>query len=455
MFFVLSNAWALLLGMFLLQIGNGMQGTALGIRGGIEGFDPALMGFVMSGYFVGFFGGAWLTPKLIRRVGHVRVFAALASLISAAFILYAWAVDPIAWTIMRLIVGLCFSGVYVAAESWLNNQSTNETRGQTLSAYLICQMGGIVLAQAAIPVFDASGYELFVLMSVAVSIACAPILLSASPAPVAGGDQKRLSIIQLFKISPLGAVGMMCTGAIFACMFGMTAVFGTAAGLDTSTISATVAALYIGALVLQFPIGWISDRMDRRQLIAALALAGTAGCLLMLLAGTSMVPLLVAAFLVGGAANPLYSVLTAHTNDFMELDEMAAAAGGLILLNGVGSAGTPILVGALITSFGPAAFPVFMGVMFGLLTLYALYRMTVRPATPVDETLPYAAVLPSSSAVVYQEYYAEAAEAMASEEEAEEDFGDVAPPGGQWSDGDGPEQNGPEQGSPRPGTPAA
>ncbi|MEO1315980.1 MAG: hypothetical protein AAFW01_05230, partial [Pseudomonadota bacterium] len=135
--------------------------------------------------------------------------------------------------------------------------------------------------------------------------------------------------------------------------------------------------------------------------------------------------------------------------------EMAAAAGGLILLNGVGSAGTPILVGALITSFGPAAFPVFMGVMFGLLTLYALYRMTVRPATPVDETLPYAAVLPSSSAVVYQEYYAEAAEAMASEEEAEEDFGDVAPPGGQWSDGDGPEQNGPEQGSPRPGTPAA
>ncbi|MEO0959844.1 MAG: MFS transporter, partial [Pseudomonadota bacterium] len=411
--------------------------------------------FVMSGYFVGFFGGAWLTPKLIRRVGHVRVFAALASLISAAFILYAWAVDPIAWTIMRLIVGLCFSGVYVAAESWLNNQSTNETRGQTLSAYLICQMGGIVLAQAAIPVFDASGYELFVLMSVAVSIACAPILLSASPAPVAGGDQKRLSIIQLFKISPLGAVGMMCTGAIFACMFGMTAVFGTAAGLDTSTISATVAALYIGALVLQFPIGWISDRMDRRQLIAALALAGTAGCLLMLLAGTSMVPLLVAAFLVGGAANPLYSVLTAHTNDFMELDEMAAAAGGLILLNGVGSAGTPILVGALITSFGPAAFPVFMGVMFGLLTLYALYRMTVRPATPVDETLPYAAVLPSSSAVVYQEYYAEAAEAMASEEETEEDFGDVAPPGGQWSDGDGPEQNGPEQGSPRPGTPAA
>ncbi|MEM7499054.1 MAG: MFS transporter, partial [Pseudomonadota bacterium] len=327
MLLVLSNAWALLLGMFLLQIGNGMQGTALGIRGGLEGFDPTLMGFVMSGYFVGFFGGAWLTPRLIRRVGHVRVFAALASLISAAFILYAFAVDPWAWTVMRLIVGLCFSGVYVAAESWLNNQSTNETRGQTLSAYLICQMGGIVLAQAAIPVFDASGYELFVLMSVAVSIACAPILLSASPAPVASGEEKRLSLLALFRISPLGAVGMMCTGAIFACMFGMTSVWGTASGFDSTTISAIVATLYVGALLLQYPIGWLSDRMDRRQLIAAMALLGGCACGLMVLAGSATVPLLVAAFLVGGAANPLYSVLIAHTNDFMELDEMAAAAG--------------------------------------------------------------------------------------------------------------------------------
>ncbi|MEM7498253.1 MAG: MFS transporter, partial [Pseudomonadota bacterium] len=223
--------------------------------------------------------------------------------------------------------------------------------------------------------------------------------------------------------------------------FGMTSVWGTASGFDSTTISAIVATLYVGALLLQYPIGWLSDRMDRRQLIAAMALLGGCACGLMVLAGSATVPLLVAAFLVGGAANPLYSVLIAHTNDFMELDEMAAAAGGLILLNGVGSAGTPIFVGALIDSYGPVAFPIFMGVVFALLTAYALFRMTVRPATPVDETLPYAAVLPSSSAVVYQDYYTEAAEAMAADDQAdaEDDFGDVVPPGGQWSDGDGPD----------------
>ncbi|MEM7527185.1 MAG: MFS transporter [Pseudomonadota bacterium] len=417
MLIVFSQAWALLLGMFMLQVGNGMQGTALSIRGALEGFDPTVMGFVMSGYFVGFFGGAWVTPKLIRRVGHVRVFAALASLISAAFIIYAWAVDPIIWTIMRLMVGLCFSGVYVAAESWLNNRATNETRGQALSAYLICQMLGIVIAQAAIPWGDPRGYELFVIMSVAVSIACAPILLSASPAPVPSVEDRRLSVFELFRISPLGAVGTVFLGAIFACMFGMTAVYGTARGLDETAISAIIAALYFAALVLQFPIGWLSDRVDRRQLIVGSAVTGVAGCVGMALAGDTLWALLASAFVIGGVANPLYSLLIAHTNDFMELEDMPAAAGGLIMLNGVGSAGTPILVGALIAGYGPDAFPAFMGLMFTLMAGYGLYRMTVRPATPVDETLPFAAAMPSSSAVVYQGYYSEAAEAMAAEEE--------------------------------------
>jgi len=161
---VLTNAWALLFGIFLLQIGNGLQGTLLGVRGGLEGFSATTMGYVMSGYFVGFLGGARITPWLLHRVGHVRVFAALASLISAAFILYAALVDPLAWFIMRLMVGFCFSGVYVVAESWLNDTATNETRGQTLSAYLMAQMIGIVLAQALLNVSDPGGYDLFIIM---------------------------------------------------------------------------------------------------------------------------------------------------------------------------------------------------------------------------------------------------------------------------------------------------
>ncbi|MEM7211933.1 MAG: MFS transporter, partial [Pseudomonadota bacterium] len=173
----IRNSWALLFGMTLLMIGNGLQGTVLGVRGDAEGMSPSVLGFVMSAYFLGFLGGTQVTPYLLRKVGHVRVFAALASMISAAFILYAAVVDPIAWFLMRVMVGFCLSGVYVVAESWLNDGATNETRGQTMSAYIFAQMLGIIVAQALLNVADPGGYDLFVIMSVLVSISFAPILL--------------------------------------------------------------------------------------------------------------------------------------------------------------------------------------------------------------------------------------------------------------------------------------
>ncbi|MEL6266333.1 MAG: MFS transporter [Pseudomonadota bacterium] len=406
---VFRNTWALLIGMFLLQVGNGLQGTALGLRGDAEGFDPTVMGVVMSGYFIGFLGGARATPMMLRRVGHVRTFAALASLISAACIVYAAAVDPIAWTLMRLLVGFCFSGVYVVAESWLNNQATNETRGQALSIYLICQMAGIVLAQAVVPLADPYGYDLFVVMTVAVSIACAPILLSVSPAPMVE-HSRNLPLGRLYRISPLGFIGCLVMGAIFASMFGMTAVWGTSVGLDATEISIVMGAFYVGAALLQFPIGWISDRMDRRVLIAIVTGLGALAAAGMVLAGDDAVLLTLAALLIGGMANPLYSLLIAHTNDYMALEDMAGAAGGLVLLNGLGAAATPFLIGWLIDVAGPIAFPVFMAACFAGISAYACFRMTVRPATPTDETLPITALSPVSINAA-QEVYAEAAEA--------------------------------------------
>jgi len=178
--YVLTNSWALLLGMFLLMVGNGLQVTLLAVRGDIEGFSASTMSLVMSGYFLGFLLGSRSAPWLIKRVGHVRVFAALASFISAVFILYPTLADPYAWAILRILVGFCFSGVYVVAESWLNGIATNERRGQTLSAYLIVQMLGIIASQGLLVAADPSGFLLFVLISVLVSISFAPILLSVS-----------------------------------------------------------------------------------------------------------------------------------------------------------------------------------------------------------------------------------------------------------------------------------
>ena len=259
--------------MLLLLLGNGLQGTLLGIRGAIEGYDAATMSLVMSAYYVGFLIGSRRATSMIARVGHVRVFAALGSMISAAFILYAAAPNPWVWSALRLVVGFSFAGVYVVAESWLNEAATNETRGQALSLYMIVQMLGIISAQFVLNLADPAGYLLFVVMSVLVSISFLPILLTAGTAP-AFKTTKPMTLVQLFRISPLGCVGTFLLGGVYAGIFGMGSVFGTQKGLNVAEISAFVAAIYVGGLVFQYPIGWVSDRMDRRVLIMGLTVVG-------------------------------------------------------------------------------------------------------------------------------------------------------------------------------------
>ncbi|MEM9145576.1 MAG: MFS transporter [Pseudomonadota bacterium] len=420
----------LLAGMFLLMLGNGLQSTLLGVRGGIEQFGNLAMGFVMSGYFLGFLAGAQITPWLLRRVGHVRVFAALASLISAAMILYAAIVHPLAWILMRVLIGCCMAGCYVVAESWLNDGTDNEHRGQVLSGYIIVQMLGIVLSQFLINVADPAGYDLFVIMAVAVSVAVLPILLSAAPVPVFE-TTRRMSLGQLFRASPLGCIGCVLLGGIFACLFGMSAVYASEVGLSTAEISLFVGIIYLGGMLLQYPIGWLSDRMDRRLLIMGTTALGTLACLAALFFAQSYLTLLGAAFLIGGMANPLYALLIAHTNDYLDHEDMASAAGGLIMLNGIGAVGTPILVGWLMDAAGPASFMTFLALLMGAISVYALYRSTVRPATPVDETLPIAPMSMAASPVAgfaAQDYIVEQAEAEA-RERAEEVAAEAPPPG--------------------------
>ena len=414
MFFVIKNSWALLFGMFLLMLGNGLQGTLLGVRGSIEGMSPQTMSWVMTGYFVGFLFGSQLTPNMIRRVGHVRVFAALGSLVSACLILYAAWTNPYFWFLLRIIVGFCFSGIYVVAESWLNDSSSNETRGQTLSAYLIVQMMGIVLAQAVLNFADPSGYMLFIIISVVVSLSFAPILLSVSPAPQFQ-TSKRMTLSQLWSISPLGVVGQFFLGAIFAALFGMASVYGTERGLTVKDISLFVAAIYFGGMILQYPIGWVSDRMDRRVLIFIVCSIGTFFSFAANLSD-NFIWLLIVAFIIGGVSNPLYSLYIAYTNDYLEHDDMASASGGLIFLTGIGAIFGPSIVGWLLDSYGAASYFWFIGSVMAIMGSYALYRMTQTSSTAVEDTSAYAPITPTSTPVAMelaQEYAIE----MALEEE--------------------------------------
>jgi MFS family permease len=410
MFKVLIGSWALFLGMFMLMVGNGLQGTLLGIRGGLENFSTFHMSIVMSAYFLGFLGGSRLAPEMIRRVGHVRVFAALGSTISAVLILYPVMPEVWAWTLGRVVIGFCFSGVYVTAESWLNNAATNENRGQSLSVYMLAQMSGIVVAQGILSIGDVSGYVLFIIPSVLVSLAFAPILLSVSPTP-AFETTRPMSIRNLVKISPFASVGMFLLGGVFAAQFGMTAVYGTQAGLSVGQISLLVSVIYIAALAAQYPIGWASDRMDRRILIIGLAALGGVGALLSALSGGNYYTILVGAAIVGGTSNPLYALYIAYANDFLEHEDMPAASAGFIFINGVGAIMGPMLLGYVMGVFGEAYFWVVIALLMLAMAAYGLVRVLQRPSdTAVEDQVRYAPVMASASHValgVAQEIYIE------------------------------------------------
>ena len=405
---VLSRSWALLLGMMLLMVGNGLQGTLLGVRGGIEGFSTFEMSFVMSAYFAGFLVGSRIAPQMIRRVGHVRVFAALASFVSAILILYPAFTNPVVWACGRIAIGFCFSGVYVAAESWLNNSADNSNRGKALSIYMIVQMFGIVSAQALLAIGDATGYALFIVSSVLVSISFAPILLSVAPTP-AFETAKPMPLRTLIETSPLSCLGMFLLGGVFSAQFGMSAVYGTAAGLSITQISLFVSSIYIGALLMQYPIGLFSDRVDRRLVILVVALLGGLASLVAFLNGEYFGALLIVAFIIGGTSNPLYSLLIAYTNDYLEADDMAAACGGLIFINGVGAISGPLIIGWVMDQYGPEFFFMVIAVLMLTMAAYAGFRMTQRTRVGIDDGA-YAPVMPNASLVaveVASEYYIE------------------------------------------------
>ena len=391
---VLTHSWPLLMGVLLLMVGNGIQGTLLGIRGNLEGFTTYQLSYVMAAYFAGFLFGSWAAPRMIRRVGHVRVFAALGSFISAILVIYPVYPDWVVWTALRVLAGFCFSGIYITAESWINNTASNETRGQALSAYMIVQMLGIIASQVLLNLPDTSGFALFIIPSVLVSLAFMPILLAPTPAP-AFDSTRRLPFRDLFRISPLGCAGMLLTGGVFSAMFGMASVWGAQEGLGVRDISIFVGALYVGGLVLQYPIGFLSDRMDRRMLIMALSCVAALVMLAATFLALSFQALIVVALILGGITNPVYALLIAYTNDFLPRDQMAAASAGLIFLNGFGAIFGPTATGWMMETIGPRGFFLFIGILYIALAGYAVYRMTRRAAPQV--TGAFRTVNPSAS----------------------------------------------------------
>ena len=396
----IASAWALLLGIALIMLGNGLQGTLLGVRATLEGFGTGTTGLVMTGYFAGFLVGSGIVPRLLAYVGHVRVFAALASLASGAALLHAVFVSPVSWGLIRLVTGFCFAGLFVVAESWLNDAATNRTRGQLLSVYMITVTGGMGAGQLLLNLADPREFELFVLISVLISFALVPITLSAGRAPVFEAPES-IGARALFRASPLGVAGAFLVGIAHGALFSMGAVYATRIGLAVDRISFFIAAALLGGLVLQWPIGWLSDRFDRRKVIVAAAWVATAVAVGAGMAGAdSYAALITLTTLLGGMSLPLYSLSSAHTNDHLTPRQIVAASATLVLIGGVGLTMGPLLAAVLMQLAGPPGLFWLLAVVHGGIGAYGLYRMVHRDPVPLDKQRSYRPVGFRSSQVV-------------------------------------------------------
>ena len=396
---VLASAWSLLIGIAMMMLANGLQGTLLGLRATIEGFSTQATGLIMTGYFVGYMIGSLRVPKLLGRVGHIRVFAALASMASVSTLLHGVFIDPLLWVAMRLVTGFCFAGLYVVAESWINDRATNETRGQLLAIYMVVVLGGVAAGQFLLNLSPVQGIELFVLASALVSLALVPMALTATSAPNYDTPTS-ITLKQLYKVSPLGVVGSLFTGLSHAAMFSMGAVFATKLGYSVKEVSFLIASMVIGGALLQWPIGRCSDRFDRRLVITVVTFAAAGLALLSIVAaGHSFVLLVISLSLFGGTALPLYSLSIAHTNDFLQPSQMLAASGTLVLTTGIGACAGPLVASLLMDWLGGTGFLWHLFAAHMAIGLFALYRMGMRAAKPLEEQRDYPAIAMRTSPI--------------------------------------------------------
>ena len=385
---VLKNSWALFLGMGALMLAYGFQGSLLGVRAVKEEFSLTATGFMMSGYFVGYFIGAKTIPQIISRVGHIRVFAAFASIASLVVLIHAVYVSPFAWFLLRVLTGISMVSIYTVAESWLNDRASNKNRGSVLSVYMVILYGAMGLGMFLLNFSDPLNFEPFILISVITSAALIPILLTKRKAPTF----KKISTMSLqeaFISSPFGMVSSFFYGTIQSALFTLLAVYAATMNFSIFQISLVTFMLAVSGAISQWPIGKLSDMFDRRRVIIIVTFAAAffAFCAIlssrqMYLPGdlaTSKFWFYVFLILFSFCSLPMFSLILAHTNDFIPKEKFVAAGASLQFTFGMGAMGGPFLCSVFMGFVGPNGFFIFLIFFHALIGVYGLYRSKVRP----------------------------------------------------------------------------
>lgn len=380
---VAAATWALFVGLALIMIGNGLNGSVVGVRSGAAGFDLTVTSIIMAAYFIGFLAGTMYAERTLKTVGHIRVFAALASVASSAVLLQAISVTAPTWMFTRFLFGACMAGIYVVVESWLNDLATNKTRGRILSVYMIVSMGGVGVGQLLLNVRDSSGFTLFILVSVLVSVSLVPVTLSASSSPPISTSES-MGLADLVHRVPTGVASSFFSGAGAGALLGMAAVYGSQVGMAPGRLSLFLLAPMIGALVFQWPIGWASDRWPRRAVLFVVAVATAIAPLLALTVADGSTVAVGAMVLVGGSMFPFYSLGVAYANDWLEAHEILGASGTLVRINGTGAIIGPLLAGGLMSAFGPRLFFWSISGIFVGASTFILVRIVSRPPLPQE-----------------------------------------------------------------------
>ncbi|ABA58031.1 Major facilitator superfamily MFS_1 [Nitrosococcus oceani ATCC 19707] len=402
----LQSISSLLFGIAIVLLGSGLLGTLVGVQANQEQFSSTVIGFIQSAFFLGYVLGTFLCPLLIKRVGHIRVFATMAALGSATAMGFALWVHPLWWVLLRMVLGISVVGLYMVVESWLNEQSSHHSRGRVFAIYMSITLMALGFSQFLLLIEDNHGFIRFALTAVLFSLALIPVALTQTlePKPISA---PRSNLKELYLVSPLGVVGALVAGLASGAFWGMGAVFAQNIGLSVSSTSVFMSTVIFGGALLLWPVGYLSDRWDRRRvliMVSFTSVASVLGAALVLDASTPM--LLLLAFLYGGVSFSVYALAVAHLNDHLKPGEVLEATRGILLVYGAGSALGPLIAGFCMAVWGPSGLLDYLAAILALLGLFGLYRTQRSAPIPAEEQGEFVPMIRTSQAVL--EMYPEA-----------------------------------------------
>ncbi|MGB1062067.1 MAG: MFS transporter [Ketobacter sp.] len=374
---------ALLLGVALLLLGGGLLNTLLAIRGGLEGYSDSSMGWIMSGYFVGFFIGTFLALPIIQRIGHIRTFAFCAAIAACSVLLHVLLVNPVGWLLLRVVTGSSLVILYTVIESWLNGYTPSEQRGKVFSIYMVVNLGSLALAQQLLRLDSPSAFTLFALGAILVTLSVLPVTWTRLAQPEVSKVSK-VKYGDLYRVAPVAMAGALLSGLAMGAFWGMSAVYGRRIGLDSNSVATFISCAIVGGALLQFPLGRYSDTHDRRKVLAVVCCGAALAALLLALLSMAGQWVMLAIALYGGMAFAVYPVCVAHLSDHLDAESMLSGSSGILLLHGVGAAIGPALAGQLMGVLGPQALPIYFVCMQMLLAVFTAVHLRKKVEDPSE-----------------------------------------------------------------------